>query len=360
MVIKAEIRDYKNKNGLQQVRIMISDKGKRRTINTKLFIEAKDWDPVKQRVKNTAANAVILNQFITIKLAEVQRQSATDGITEMIRKKEYRLDDFIKEMTPKLTERNKLETVGNFKSQEKKLLSFSPDALLEDITPDYLERYETYCRSTKKNKDGGVKNSLQFVTQVVNKAIAKGLLPANHIKEFEAKPYKPNKKVHLTRDEMNRWQTVLETQKLTKRETIVGYYYLLSCYTGLRHRDCMKLNKAMKVNGRLMLYTSKTDTPVSLKLSPAVELLFDKCLSLGKLPRTDMCYPYLDGIAALAGIDKHLSFHTARHTFAIQCAVLRIPIEVCSKLMGHSDIATTAIYYRIANHALDSEMDKWL
>jgi len=359
MIIRVEIRDYTNKDGLKQVRIMISDKGKRSVIGTKIFVEPKDWDEKKQRVKASAANATIINQAINLKLSDVQKQVATDGVAEMIRKKETRLEDFIKEMDQRLSERNKLETVGNFRSQAKKLNKFAPGALIQEVNSGFLERYESHCRIKLGNKDGGVEGSMQFVTQVINRAILKGIVPANQIADYQQKSYKAGNKTHITRDEMDRWQKALDSGNLTDRQILVGYYYLLSCFTGLRHRDCMRLNKGMKVNGRLMLYTSKTDTPVSIKMNPLIEGLFDKCLSLGPLPETDMCNPYLDGIAKIAGIDKHLSYHTSRHSFAIECANLGVPIEICSRLMGHSSVAITQIYYKLANPTLDKAMDLW-
>lgn len=56
---------------------------------------------------------------------------------------------------------------------------------------------------------------------------------------------------------------------------------------------------------------------------------------------------YLDEIATLCNIDKHITFHTARHTFATTITLSQgVPIESVSKMLGHKSIRTTQIYAR--------------
>jgi site-specific recombinase XerD len=60
-----------------------------------------------------------------------------------------------------------------------------------------------------------------------------------------------------------------------------------------------------------------------------------------------------------AKINKYMTFHCSRHTFAINSIVLGIPIEVVSDLLGHSDLRTTQIYAKIVDQKRDDEMAKW-
>ena len=56
---------------------------------------------------------------------------------------------------------------------------------------------------------------------------------------------------------------------------------------------------------------------------------------------------YLDEIATLCNIDKHITFHLARHTFATTITLSQgVPIESVSKMLGHKSIRTTQIYAR--------------
>ena len=62
-------------------------------------------------------------------------------------------------------------------------------------------------------------------------------------------------------------------------------------------------------------------------------------------------------IAGLCGIDKNITFHVARHTFATLCLTEGVPIESVSKMLGHTDIRTTQIYARIIDQKLSSDME---
>ena len=60
-----------------------------------------------------------------------------------------------------------------------------------------------------------------------------------------------------------------------------------------------------------------------------------------------------------AGINKHITFHCSRHTFAISCLTLGVALETVSDLLGHRDIKTTQIYAKVVDAKRDNEMDLW-
>ncbi len=62
-------------------------------------------------------------------------------------------------------------------------------------------------------------------------------------------------------------------------------------------------------------------------------------------------------IAEKVGIEKNISFHTSRHTWATRALRKGMRIEYVSRLMGHSSIKTTQVYAKIVNEDLDRAMD---
>lgn len=67
---------------------------------------------------------------------------------------------------------------------------------------------------------------------------------------------------------------------------------------------------------------------------------------------------YLKEIGDLCGIDKNLTFHLARHTFATTITLAKgVPIETVSKMLGHTNIQTTQIYARITNSKISNDME---
>lgn len=67
----------------------------------------------------------------------------------------------------------------------------------------------------------------------------------------------------------------------------------------------------------------------------------------------------LKEIAKLCGIERNLTYHMARHTYATQtCISQGVPIETLSKLMGHCSIQTTQLYAKITNQKVNEDMKK--
>ena len=71
------------------------------------------------------------------------------------------------------------------------------------------------------------------------------------------------------------------------------------------------------------------------------------------------CWPsLLKEIADLCGINKNITFHTRRHTFATTTTLAKgVPIETVSKMLGHTNIETTQIYARITNEKIRKDME---
>ncbi|KEQ30329.1 hypothetical protein N180_10290 [Pedobacter antarcticus 4BY] len=84
------------------------------------------------------------------------------------------------------------------------------------------------------------------------------------------------------------------------------------------------------------------------------------CLNKGNLlpvPSNQKMNEYLKEIADLCGIDKKLTSHIARHTFATTVTLLNgVPIESVSKLLGHTNIRTTQRYAKILDIKVGADM----
>ncbi len=66
---------------------------------------------------------------------------------------------------------------------------------------------------------------------------------------------------------------------------------------------------------------------------------------------------YLKELADLAKIQKHLTTHIARHTFATMSLNNHVPLETISKMLGHSDITTTQIYAKMLDKTISEDME---
>ena len=173
----------------------------------------------------------------------------------------------------------------------------------------------------------------------------------------------------LTKEELD---TVIKKQFKIERIQQVKDVYLFCCFTGLAFIDVKNLSysEIEDVNGKLWIKKRRQKTKnwcnIPL-LEPAVQIM-NKYKNHPVCIKNDRVLPvlsnqkmnaYLKEIADLCGIDKKLSTHTARHTFATTVTLSNhISIEVVSKMLGHSSINMTKKYARVVDDLISKDMMK--
>lgn len=139
--------------------------------------------------------------------------------------------------------------------------------------------------------------------------------------------------------------------------------FLFSCLTGLRFCDIARLRwRDVYKQGnftRIIFSQQKTGGCEYLDINYQAAELMGRRGAADDLVFEGLKYPTLVNAAIArwvraAGIEKHISFHSARHSFAVMMLDLGADIYTCSKLLGHKNIATTQIYA----HILDKNKQK--
>ena len=144
--------------------------------------------------------------------------------------------------------------------------------------------------------------------------------------------------------------------------------FIFSCYTGLSYVDVCELraeNIKVSFDGNLWIIKKRHKTNVTsnirlLDIPKAILQKYDGKLPDGKiLPiiSNQKMNDYLKEIAAVCGINKKITYHVARHSFATLSISYGVPIESVSKMLGHTNIRTTQIYAKIIDTKLSADMD---
>lgn len=360
-----QLRTPPDKAGYCRLRLCIHDHGKRTYQPLAVKLRPRDWDQGAQKVKSSHPHAGTFNSMIKLKYAEVQAIMAKQSMTGPVS-----LDKIIPRTTDKhifrhfagkcLDKWEKTKAPGSIRcyaSMLKQAAKFDKEVMVEDITPDWLARYEDHSRI--ECGDGGTLKRVSFISVILKEAIRQGIIEKDPFMVYK-KPAKKNPpKIWLTTPELERIEKLAAT---TKAEPVrnTAYWFLLSCYTGLRYSDIEKFDSKKDIQeGRLILYTQKTGEIVSIKLTPKIKELIKVKNKLPRVYSNQKMNQYLKAVAHLCEIDKVLTVHCGRHTFAVQSANRGISKEVVAKLLGHSDLKTTETYYKIINLRVDNEMKRW-
>jgi site-specific recombinase XerD len=234
---------------------------------------------------------------------------------------------------------------------------FDATTSLEHINKLWIQRF-IYFLTTAPGTHGKTLNPnttheyLLYVANTLNTAVRKGIIQSNPTKSLSAsdRPKKyETKRAFLTFDEIKK---LLNTPSPSKYNPI-RQAFLFSCFCGLRYSDLQQLKwchilntkegviidkQIQKTKERLVLPLSNIATRFLPERREQDSLVFTLPKSIAT---TEM---YLKVWTEFAGIDKHVTFHTARHSFAVNILTNGGDIYTLSKLLGHKKVATTQIY----------------
>ena len=173
----------------------------------------------------------------------------------------------------------------------------------------------------------------------------------------------------LTLEELYR---IEEKQINIERLSAVRDIFVFACYTGLSYSDISKLNKNHLRKGIdkkewIIIDRTKTNTRCRIPVLPKANEILRKYENYPKNPSKGLLLPvltnqkmnsYLKELGDICGINKSITMHMARHTFATSVTLGNgVPIETVSKILGHTSIKTTQIYAKILDHKIPEDMD---
>jgi site-specific recombinase XerD len=148
--------------------------------------------------------------------------------------------------------------------------------------------------------------------------------------------------------------------------------YVAMCFTGYAYKDAAMLspeNIQIMIDGQRWFIKNriKTECKENVPIFPIVESIIEKYKNHPLCVRNNKVFPvhsnqrfnsYLKEVADVCGINKNLTTHTARHTFATTVTLSNgVPIETVSALLGHNSIRTTQIYAKIVAQKVSDDME---
>lgn len=241
------------------------------------------------------------------------------------------------------------------------------DLFLEELDFTFISNFEKFLKIRSGIEHNTVMGYIKRVKRIMTIAVNNRWVMANPFMAFKCTTRKIMRS-ELTEKELYK----LASKKFkVKRLEEVRDCFMFSCYTGYAFVDAQKLTPQHLVernNGEMWIETSRTKTEITsnVPLLPQAKAIIDKYKNFETCIVSDKLLPmksnqkmnaYLKEIADLCGINKNLTTHMARHTFATTVTLNNdVPIETVSKMLGHTKITTTQIYARIRENKISRDM----
>ena len=350
--MSVKLRERKLKSGKVKLYLDIYQKGKKRITESLQNLAYDKKTPTElKRTKLEAANKM-----------RAQREMElinNDYDMDQGRKKNESFIEYFEKFTEIKKESKK--SYFNYRSALLKLKEFTKgkDVSFKDINEDFIERFKIFLLEIVKPNT--VNAYLNRFSVVLYKAVREKIISYNPTSGIIRPQYEEKERVYLTEDEIRKLFVATCERNEVKRA------FLFSCFTGLRISDIQKLTWDEIKEGRINFRQKKTGGFEYIPLSTTaknilyqsdesniIKLPTGKVFNLASKGRVNIA---LRLWTVQAGIKKHITFHTSRHTFATLALTKGADLYTVSKLLGHKDIATTQIYAQIIDKKLNEAME---
>ncbi|MDT0678351.1 site-specific integrase [Autumnicola musiva] len=387
------LRKSTTKTDMGTIYLRITVNGKRAVTTTNREIPLSIWNVNAGKALGTSSQAKLINRFLTKmendiytahqKLIDRGESFSAKDIINVFLGKDKENENQVKMLLEIFQEHNDrvnrligkdfaAGTAERYRTAKKHVEEYIKkefkafDIPVKDVNHKFISGFEYYL---KTERNCAHNSAIKYITNF------KKIIRIAHVNEWMTKDpflnWKGKLKVvdreFLTKEEL---QVMIGKEINNQRLCLVKDIFLFCCFTGLSYADVEKLSAKEVVTGFdgnqwIKTKRTKTKTRSSVPLLPTAEAILEKYSThpevneerLLPVLSNQKTNAYLKEIADICGINKNLTFHLARHTFATTVTLSNgVPIESVSKMLGHKNLQTTQHYAKILDRKVSDDM----
>ena len=377
-------------NGLVPIYTRITINGKRIELSSNRFVEMSKWSTEAGKMKGNSEEARSINShldMLRIQIIDMQMELVHKKIpvtAETLKNKILGVDERARMLIPIFQDHNNKikELVGKeyapgtlerYKTSLSHTIEFLQwkykvsDIEINKIDHAFVTDYEFWLRSVRNCANNTAVKYIKNFNKIIKICLANDWLDKNPFANYKSK-VKEVERVYLNEAEI---QSIIEKDFKTERLSLVRDIFLFSCFTGLAYIDVKNLTKShisFGIDGEKWIFThrQKTESASKIPILPVTQMIIDKYENHPQCINEDKLLPilsnqkmnaYLKEIAGVCEIEKELTFHIARHTFATTVTLTNgVPIESVSKMLGHKNLRTTQHYAKVLDRKVSEDM----
>ena len=359
-------------------------------LSTGIFIYPDSWDDERQQVVGRSEESRMLNNRLNritnrVQAVYYQLESKGEPFSTLSVKNKLQgvsdekglleiLDGIITGIDARVGNDYSVGTLKHYKTTRERLIVFLKkkfgrnDVGLSSVDYNFLNSFDIYLKTEYQLKPNTALTYHKHLKKALNTGIAMNLISNNPYNSFK-----------VSRNETHRdYLTIQELEQIKNKEIstlrmeTIRDIFIFACYTGLGYAELKKLNDTHIHQGNdggkwIIIDRTKTDIRCRIPILPQAKAIlkeyenFPVSRNKGKLlpvNSNQKMNEYLKELAGICGINKNLSMHVARHTFATSVTLSNgVPIETVSKMLGHTSLKTTQIYARIVDSKISEDMN---
>jgi site-specific recombinase XerD len=383
-------RSKADQNGKANIYLRITFNGKRAELSISKKVDVNKWVASAGKLKGGSAEAQQLNGYIdgiANKVHKIHQKLVEDNkiISALTIRDIFCGKDENQKMLLKIFQdhNNQVEklvgkdfapgTLERYKTAKKHVQAFIKleyklvDVNVKDVNHKFIHGFEYYLKTERNCSHNTAIKYITNFKKIIRIAYANDWISKDPFYNWKAR-LKTIDREFLSKEEI---QKLVEKELTIKRLDQVKDIFIFSCFTGLAYADVKKLAKndiVIGIDGDRWIKTkrTKTNTRSNIPLLTTAEAILEKYSEHPDVVQSQFLLPvlsnqkmnaYLKEIADVCEINKNLTFHLARHTFATTVTLTNgVPIESVSKMLGHKSLKTTQHYAKILDRKVSEDM----
>jgi len=380
------------KNGEIPVYMRITVNGRAITFSMQGSVPVSLWSQEKEKSKGKDRAVQELNHYIESvksRLYKIHRELEVDGkpISAQIIKDTFlgnvKIDEgkTLIEVHRKHNERcRKLinteyspSTIYKFDASLKFLQEFMKkelgrmDISLDQLSENFIRQYETYLKVERGCNNNSTIKHLKIFKKVVRIALANDWMQKD---PFASVKFRLDE-VHVDFLTMEELDVLINKEFSIKRLSQIRDVFIFCAFSGLAFVDVKGLRKEHIIkddNGKMWIRKprQKTNNMCNIPLLHIPQDILERynddkeCQLRGQLlpvPTNQKLNAYLKELADLCGINKRLTHHVSRHSYATLCLANKVSMENVAKMLGHSSTRMTQHYARVLDQSIADDME---
>lgn len=348
------------------------------------------WNQRKERMMGTSRLSVKINEMLDefrVQILDIRSKLLAEGFEAnalQIKQRYFNplkntmmliagLGDYVQrrqaEVGVRITQRtaDKYERLLRYLKQYLAQRGPEEDIPVERMNYEFLDGFSLFLQTAHRCRHNGAVAVMDCLRNFVLYCLRNEWIAKNPFRYYKLKEDQAQAKEHLTARELE----ILTRKQLDHRLARIRDVFVFCCLTGLAFADADHLRSehiSRDDEGRWWIHKPREKTAVMSRiplLPMALEILrryeHDAvCQARGRvlpLPSNQKMNAFMKEIAIVCGIDKVLTTHCARHTFACMAVEYGMPIDVLAKILGHSNTNMTRHYAKFSETVIGREME---
>lgn len=379
------------KNGSIPIYLRITINGVRIEISTSKFIDKTKWSSESSKIKGNSEEARTINSYLDIlknKVYETERDMINNNIpinAQTFKNKYLGIEErpltlitIFKEHNSRmksligkefaLNTYKKYDTTLNHTIEFLKHKYGLNDKPVKEINLGFINEFDFYLRTVKNCNNNSTIKYIRNFGKIIKHCYANDWIDKDPFINFKGKVKEVEREI-LSQEEID---PIISKKFITNRLNQVKDAFIFCCYTGLSYIDLYQLKKTniiIGIDGNKWISTHRQKTDAASKI-PLLDIPLELIKKYEYHPQCineDRVIPvlsnqkmnsYLKEIADVCEINKELTFHIARHTFATTITLSNgVPLETVGKMLGHNCIRSTQHYAKILDNKVSNDMN---